>query len=462
MIQLRFDKAAALVNGTLYNSYHAGQTFTGVSIDSRTLREGELFFAIRGERLDGHSYLPGAIKAGAGGVVSQFDFTGLEQLPGTVPVIAVHDSHRALIDLAKAYRRQIDCRCIAITGSNGKTTTKELAARLFEAVEPQTYGSAGNLNNLYGLPLALLRMPQDTKIAVLETGISQPGEMSKLAAILEPDMVVLTNIGRSHLQFLKSVDDVAREKLQLLDHAPQDAPVIFNADDPILMKHLKSSSRPLVTFGMEHGDIRPDEIRPSGFGGSDVTIDGHTFCLPLPGRHQVYNLLAAYAIVQTAGYEFAGINTAAVGLGTAPMRGETIIAGGVTFVADCYNANPESMLAGLKTFFEIDAEQPRILILGDMLELGSEAATMHREVGAALAGRTFDRALLVGRYADSIVTGALTASVPKAKFRCYQTVGDLLSSDALPQDGELVFVKGSRGVALEKVIERYQSNGGGD
>ncbi len=460
MIRLRFDRAASLVSGTLYNSYHADKTFTGVSIDSRTLNAGELFVAIRGERLDGHEYVNSAIEQGAAGVVSQFDFVGLENITGQVPVIGVRNSHQALIELAHAYREQLDCTFIAITGSNGKTTTKELAARLFDAVEPRTYRSAGNLNNLYGMPLAIMRMPSDTRVAVIEAGISQPGEMKKLAALARADMVVMTNIGHSHLEFLKSLDDVAREKMHLIDHAAAEAPVIANADDAILMKHLKNINRRLVTFGLNDGEYRPDSISSAGLGSTEVVIEGQSFRLNLTGDHQVYNLLAAYAVVKTTGYNFDGIDTSGIGLSTAPLRGETVQAGGVTFVADCYNANPESMLAGLQTFFNLKTDQTRVLILGDMLELGKDQEKLHRQVGAALKDRAFDRALLVGRLAEVVAEGAVDAGVARGKLTCFAHVDDVLPSDKMPAAGELVYVKGSRGIGLEKIIRQYQTEGG--
>ncbi|MFQ6008846.1 MAG: UDP-N-acetylmuramoyl-tripeptide--D-alanyl-D-alanine ligase, partial [Candidatus Zixiibacteriota bacterium] len=235
---MRFDKLAAITGGRLCNRAHATKVFTGVSIDSRTIRTGELFFAIRGHKHDGHNFIAQAVDNGAGGIVAEYT-PNIGDVSGKVPVVTVHNSHEAMITLAKKYRETSTARFVAITGSNGKTTTKELAVRLVKAVEDRVYGSPGNLNNLYGAPLALFVMPAETKVAIMEMGISTPGEMTRLAQIVQPEIALITNVGPSHLEFLHSVEEVAQAKLELVKALSQDIPVILNADDAVLMSEAK-------------------------------------------------------------------------------------------------------------------------------------------------------------------------------------------------------------------------------
>ena len=214
MIRLRFDKLAAAVGGTLYNTERAKSEFSGVSIDSRSVTEQQLFVAIRGERLDGHDYVTQALKRGASGLVVEYNYPGLQKVPGYIPVIAVRNSHEAMMQMAARYRNACPATFVGITGSNGKTTTKELTCSLLQAVETDIYRSPGNLNNLFGVPLALFGVPSDCRIAVIELGISTEVEMPRLAAMVHPEMIIITNIGPTHLEFLGSLEAVARAKLE--------------------------------------------------------------------------------------------------------------------------------------------------------------------------------------------------------------------------------------------------------
>ncbi len=456
MITLSFEQLAGMTGGELVNQGAAAQTFTGVSVDSRTIEPGALFFAIRGERFDGHEFIEKAVERGAAGVVSDTRWTG--EVTGDAISVKVDDSHEAMLRLAKAYLGTLKAKRVSITGSNGKTTTKEFTYSLLRAVESNVYRSPGNFNNLFGAPLALFAMPTDTRVAVLEAGISVPGEMEKLAGIIRPHIVAMTNISATHLEFLGTVEAVAREKLHLIRAAESGAPLIVNADDPLLMREAREVKKDLVTFGINTmADFMPDAIKCDDSGATLVMIDGHTFRLPIFGQYQVSNLLAAYAIVVTLGYSFKGVDTQSIPLTTAPMRGEVINAGGVTFVADCYNANPDSVRSGLKSFAEHPAKGRRIAILGDMLELGEESGKYHRVIGLELGMQRFDLAVLVGPESRKAYETARKVSRYPDRLRHCESVDDCIAEmKSELKAGDTVYLKGSRGIGLEAVLKVWQ------
>ena len=458
---MNFDSLAAETAGTLYNSDKASHSFRGVTIDSRTVSAGELFIAIRGERHDGHDFIPAAVKSGAAGVISRLDYPGLMHLPGTVGVVAVDDPHKAMLTMARHQRHRLSCLFVGITGSNGKTTTKELAFRLLAAISAKVFCSPGNFNNLYGVPLAIFRIPEDAEFAVLELGISTTSEMPILADIVDPDVVVITNVGTTHLENLGSVANVARAKLELVRRARAGVPVILNGDDDILMAEACQIKNEFVTFAIDNNaDYRPSNITIDGNGTTHVTIEDHVFSLPLPGRYQVYNLLAAYAVVRSLGLDFRGIDTAAISLETAPMRGQVHTIGGIHFVVDCYNANPESMRVGLEAFFSGPAEGRRIAVLGDMLELGTGAEDYHHQVGRQLAGYEFTTAVFVGHMAQHIMAGACEAGADSSRMATYDDADQAAEGLAgILESDDRVFLKASRGIGLERVLERFQQEG---
>lgn len=450
------------LRGRLSSGEFAERTFTGVSIDSRTIAPGHLFVALRGEVHDGHAYIKDALERGAAGVLGQKSHPTIEKLRVGAPVVTVDDPHMSLIDLATQYRRTLKFTRVAVTGSNGKTTTKEMTYHLLRAIEPRTYRTPGNLNNLFGLPLSILNMPEDVRIGVFELGISFPGEMARLAPILEPDIVVITNVGPSHLEFLGTVEKVAAEKVSLASASSADAPLIVNADNPVLMQSARNSGRRIVTFGADAAaDYHPSSITPSDNGTVRVDVEGHEFRLGLFGHYQVMNLLASYAIVRELGYSFENIDTTAIELTTAPMRGERLSLHGVTIIADCYNANPDSMAGGLRTLATMDRSGRLLLVLGDMLELGERSRDFHRHIGSLLATLSFDRAYLVGPLSQSVLDGALEGGADRSRLAHFDSA--TACSDALVAEiimGDLVYVKGSRGVGLEAVIERWRAEGG--
>ena len=416
-----------------------------------------MFFAICGDNNDGHRFIDQAIAGGAAGVVSQAGYFAERPLPDGGAVVEVPDTHAAMLRLAEEYLKTTRADRIGITGSNGKTTTKEFAFQLLNVVAEQVYRSPGNYNNLFGVPLALLAMPVETDVAVFEMGISVPGEMARLAALVRPHIVVITNVGATHLEYLGSVKNVAREKLQVMQYAQPGAPLIINADDPVLMAEVDRVSSPYLTFGIKNqATFAPDSIEKTDDGLIMVTIEGYRFRLPLFGEDQIYNLLAAYAIAKTLGYSFAQVATDEIELATTGMRGELVEVAGMTFIFDCYNANPESVRTGLKSLDRFPGGERRVIILGDMLELGSDSPRYHTEVGEQLGQHSLDLIVAVGPKSKSIIDGAKASGIPNDRLlhfdnaaACAEQMVDILRS------GDLIYLKGSRGIGLEAVLQRF-------
>ncbi len=362
-----------------------------------------------------------------------------------------------MLRLAEAYLSGIDAERVGITGSNGKTTAKEFTHRLLSAVQADVYCSPGNYNNLYGIPLALFEMPVETRIAVLEMGVSVPGEMTRLASLVRPHLMVVTNVGPTHLEYLGSVENVAREKLQAMQYARPDAPLIVNADDPILVAETKRVCPRPVTFAVKNkATFRPESVEPAANGKTVVSIDGARFVLSSFGAFQVYNLLAAYAVTRTLGFSLAEVDTERISLSTLPMRGEIVKRGGITFVSDCYNANPESVRAGLESFADYPSRGRRIIVLGDMLELGREATHYHSRIGKTVSRQPLDLLLAVGPLSAHIVEGAGAAGVPDKRLRHFADARSCAKQiTRMLQPGDLVYLKGSRGIGLEVILEQF-------
>lgn len=458
MISYRFDQLARLTGGTLNNSHHAGAIFNGAVIDSRLAQPGNLFIAIKGERNDGHDYIDQVIARGVVGVMAGLSYPRLEQITGMVAVVGVKDPHEAMIRLAADYRQKLKANFIGITGSNGKTTTKEFIAALLRAFSDKVFASPGNLNNLFGVPLSIFAIPNDTETCVLELGISTKNEMPKLAEIVRPDACVFTNIGASHLEFLSSKAEVAQAKLHMLDYADDNTAVVVNADDPILMAEVVKIRAKFTTFAInQDAEFKPEQIVQLDDGRTRVLIENNPFVIDLPGQHQVYNLLAGYACLRALGYDFTNIETEKIKFASAAMRGELIESGGISFMLDCYNANPESMRASLKTFDAIKTDQRKVIILGDMLELGEQSAEHHRELGRFLTGLKFDLLITAGKMAR-LIGEAFQEENKSIQVVHYESSAN--GAQHIQQQlrrNDLALLKASRGVALEKIYNVYKS-----
>lgn len=457
------DAIKGACNGTwVARPEGATQNLDGVSIDSRTLRPGQAFVAIKGERVDGHAYVAEAVRAGAGLLIVA-DARPLAALPRPVPALVVADTGQALLKLAAAYRRTLDVtRVIAVGGSNGKTTTVNL---IHQVLSRSLRGTASpkSFNNAVGVPLTILNARRGDQYLVCEVGTNAPGEILPLTRVIEPDIAVITSIGREHLEGLKSLLGVVQEEISLLNGLRPGGVAIVNADAPGLAEGVKprivGEKRQLLTFGFaETADLRITSTEQTA-DGLRLCLNGRTwFGLPLLGLHNASNAAAAVAVARRLGVAQEDIEAALASASGPPMRLERVNARGVLFVNDAYNANPESVLAALRTFGEVfagDAHQRRVVVLGDMLELGEQAPEMHREVGEALGRCAWaDHVILVGKLSLFTAERAMK-SLPAGRVTLLDDVDGPGAAKAagLLREGDVVLLKGSRRMGLERIID---------
>lgn len=439
--------------------------FPGVTTDTRALAPGELFVAIRGDRHDGHAFAAEAAARGAGAVV--VEPAALERrLPGGV--IAVGDTLAALGDLAAWHRRRRALPVVAITGSNGKTTTKEMLAAICAAAfgAARVLSTRGTQNNLVGLPLTLLRPGVDARVAVLELGMNGPGEIWRLAEIARPDVGVITCVAPAHLEGLGSLHAIAQAKAELYRRLAPSATAVVNADDPLVAAAAAGHAGRAVRFGIAAADldVRAAAVEARGLegvrfvlevGGARAAVE-----LAVPGRHNVTNALAAAAAAHALGI---GLETIARGLATfrpPPMRMEIVrLPGGITVVNDAYNANPASMAAAVTTLAETPARR-RLAVLGEMRELGAEAERLHQALGAAVARAGLDGLFLLGTHAAAVRAGAEAAGMAAERIVVAADHAELAAHlRTCCRPGDLVLLKGSRGAAMEEVLRHLGGEG---
>jgi UDP-N-acetylmuramoyl-tripeptide--D-alanyl-D-alanine ligase len=424
----------------------------GVCIDSRTLRAGELFVAVRGPRFDGHEFLAEAATRGAAAALVD------REVPASagLPLIRVGDTTRALADLARHRRRACGVPVVAVTGSMGKTTTKEMLAALL-ATRGAVLKTEGNLNNRYGLPLTLLRLLPEHRAAALELGMSAAGELRELSAIAEPDVAVITNVAPVHLEFFASLDAIAAAKAEILEGLRAGGTAVLNGDDPRVQRIGQGHAGRVVWFGRDRRhDVSAENWRGTAFGMRfDLLVAGHRLdlALPLAGPHFVLNFLAAAAAAHVLGIEPEAMAEAASGMAPAPHRGEVLrLAGDVTLIDDSYNASPEAVRAA-SLALTTAAGRRRVAFLGDMLELGPTGPDLHREVGETVGGRV-QVLVAVGTQAPALLEGARRAGLPESALLAFpDSSAAAAAAAALVAPGDAVLVKGSRGVRMEKVVE---------
>jgi UDP-N-acetylmuramoyl-tripeptide--D-alanyl-D-alanine ligase len=451
----------------------AQRRFELFGIDSRAVRPGQLFFAIRGERHDGHAFVTQAIEAGAAGVVAS---APLGDLPATrdgspAAVVRVEDTTEALQRTARAMRRRSGARVVAITGSAGKTTTKEVTAA-FLTLEHRTFRNRGNLNNHIGLPLSLLEMASvaggTPEMAVLELGMSAPGEIRTLIGIAEPDVRVWTNVGEAHLEHFPSIDAIADAKAEVLEQAAPDTLLVANAADARIAARLSGFAGRVRTFAVDApADVRATTVRDLGIRGMAADVEtpaGRTALeTPLVGRGNLANVLAALTVGLESGVALDRMAERARTLTPAGHRGEVrALASGVTVIDDAYNSNPLAVERALEVIAAERGFTRRIAVLGEMLELGAESAALHARCGRAAARAGVDVIVTVGGdAARALGQGAIEAGLPRASVQHVATSADAARLVAsMAGRGDLVLVKGSRGVKLEVVVDALVAAGG--
>lgn len=435
----------------------AEQAFGSVSIDSRTLPAGALFVAVKGERFDGHAFVKDALARGASGLV----VSAPVDRAGDVAVIEVADTVAALQHLGHVVRRRSGAKVVAITGSAGKTTTKEIAAELI-ATRHSVVRNVGNLNNHIGLPLSLLELRHGASVAVMELGMNHAGEIRTLVGIAEPDVRVWLNVGDAHIGHFGSREAIASAKAEILDDAGPATVVVANADDPLVMRYAAGAVGRLVTFGESpRATVRAAHLDSRGFEGTLAAVrtpaGSLDLAIPLAGRGHVMNVLAAIAVALEFDVPLPDIAPAIAAFKPIARRGTiTALASGAALVNDSYNASPSAVRSMLEALGATPVAGRRIAVLGEMLELGESAYALHEECGrAAVASHVDELVAIGGPAAGGYVDGAVAAGLPRQRVhRFVDSTSAAGAVAALVRSGDLVLVKGSRGIRTDVVADR--------
>lgn len=465
MITRTFKQIAQMIGAEWNPEFQDNPLIQGVSIDTRTLKEGNLFVPIVGDRMDGHRFVELAIEKGAAAVLWE---KNRPVPPVFGPVLLVEDSLLALQKLAKVYRSELPVRVVGITGSNGKTSTKDIMAALLSTTF-KTQKTFGNLNNHLGVPLTLLALEEDTEMAVVEMGMSALGEIQLLSSIVKPDAAIITNASEVHLADLKSRDYIVQAKLEIVCGLREDGVLVYNGDNPRLtqpLSRLKGSYERL-----SFGDHPANDVYPVQYTMDDTGVDfsiSDRECprlrIPLLGKHQMINALGALSVARYFGIPFERIAQGLMQIEATGMRNERIevsVHGGYTLINDAYKSNPSSLQAALDTLYEMDENRRKIAIIGDMVELGEESEKLHRSIGEQLNSERLHHVYTLGSMAEHIASAAKEANFPEDKITvCSQKDQLLAVLNQVKQDGRLkqaiVLIKGSRALELEDVVKALQ------
>jgi UDP-N-acetylmuramoyl-tripeptide--D-alanyl-D-alanine ligase len=453
-MKLTLARVAEFVSGV--GGFDPEHLARGYSIDSRTVGPGQLFFAVRGERLDGHDFVESALEKGAVAAIVRKD--QLSRYPRETRLLAVEDTLAALQTLATAVRKLWGKPLIGVTGSAGKTTTKEAIAHVLSA-RFRVLKSEGNFNNHFGLPLMLLKLEPDYDVAVIEMGMSHAGEIRTLAKIAQPEIGVVTNVAPVHLEFFDSLAGIARAKYELVESLPANGVAVLNADDEYVSQFGRDFKGKVVMYGTRAAaDVRAENVQSKGADGVefDVVIGRvrEHATLPLVGEHNVLNALAAVAVGIERGLKPAEAVGALSTLVPADKRGQVLQVGNITVINDCYNSNPKALEAMVDALATMTAKR-RIVVAGEMLELGPAGEEMHRQAGEHIAEKKIDRLVGVRGLAQAMVEGARKAGTLAQFVTTPEEAGEWLAREA--RDGDVVLLKASRGVKLEKALDVWKS-----
>ena len=454
MKALTLKEVAEYCRGTLDPAF-ASVVVTGVQSDSRRVREGDLFVAISGEHSDGHDFISMAAKHGAAAALVS------KKVEAQIPLIVVPDTVRAYGDLAMAYRERMGITVIGITGSVGKTTTKEMTACVLSR-SYRTARTEGNHNNNLGLPMTIMEMPDDTEVAVLEMGMNHFGEMAYLTSIARPDIAIITNIGTMHIEHLGSREGILEAKLEIFRGVPKNGVGVFNGDEPLLWNIRADGTHKKYYFGIENHacDVVATDIEELADGMRFVVNGfGHRFELfvPVLGHHTIYNTLAAVTAALLLKVSPEKIQAQLSTFQNTGMRQRIFEQNGFTIIEDCYNAGPESTQAALEILasYKNRVQGRRIAVLGDMLELGNRSAAEHYRIGR-IAATTADLLYTYGTNSERMVSGAITGGMKQKcieHFTTHEELAHMLKMRAKP--GDVLLFKGSRGMQMEKALALF-------
>lgn len=447
MGKITLRQAAAWCGGTVEEKY-ADVEFLGATNDTRRLQPGQLFVALQGVR-DGHEFIHNAMSNGAAAVLCT-------RMVGDYPAIYVSNTRLALGEIARRERMRIGMQVVGVTGSVGKSTTKEMIAQVMETTF-RTAKTPANHNNDIGMPMAILGMPEDTQVAVVEMGMNHFREMAYLSRIARPDLAVILNIGTMHMEHLGSQEGIRRAKMEILDGMAPDARLVLNGDDALLRSLEEQPEQPILYFGTDDSlnvyatDIRQDDTLC--FTAHDDGGDSFPVRLHVEGSHYVPDALAAVTVGLAMGVTPANIRTGLDCFRNMSGRQEVLEIGGITFIKDCYNAGPESMEAALKVLGKKPGR--RVAVLGDMLELGACTAAEHYRVGRLAAAKS-DLVFAFGPNAERVVNGCITGGMEKFHVQGFTEMDKIIAAlKRMLLPGDVVLVKGSHGMHMEQIIDAF-------
>lgn len=452
MIERNLGQIAEMLGGSLCDPNYKDTKISGVSTDSRTIQENNLYIPLVGEVFDGRLFVKECEDKGASAFLIDRDYEIKNNI--SIPYIRVDDTLKALQDLARSYRKELNVKVIGITGSNGKTTTKDL---LYEVLSTKykTQKTIGNLNNEIGVPKTILSLNEDTDIAVVELGTDKFGDISLTSNIALPDIAIITNIGDSHLHNLKSKEGILKAKMEIVEGLSDDGIFIYNGDDETMKKEISSYKvdQKIISFGLEDtNDFVVKEV-PSTPAKVSFSHDDETYDIPLLGRHNIYNGACCLLIANILGLDTNEVKSGLVKVRPANNRSSMIEFDGFDVLDDSYKSNPQSLRSGLATCKLLDGYNNKIVVLGDMLELGDKEDELHYEVGLDIDPKDIHYCLFFGDLSYHMYKGALN-NFPKDRAFHFTDKDDLIDKlKSLITKSTLVFVKGSHGMHMEEIIE---------
>ncbi len=456
-MEIKFSEILEATRGRALGPVQERQTVRRVSTDSRLLEKGDAFFALIGDRFDGHDFIAEVLSKGAACVIVSDEKRVPPALKKDAGIFVVEDTLRAYGDLAAFYRQQFKIPVIAITGSSGKTTVKELVAQVL-STRFRVLKNRGTENNLVGVPKTLLQIEETHEVAVLELGTNRPGEIDRLASLVRPEIGVLTHIGHSHLEGLGSIQGVREEKLRLLHHLERGGLLLLNGTDPLLQDAQSGAHKVFrLGFSKDTDELAAKEVW-SHENGSAFSLDGDArrFETPLVGRHNIVNCLFAVMIGRVFGIEDALIQGALAEFKPVPGRLNMKSIADIVFLDDSYNSNPSSFRVALETLKSFKIRGKKGVVCGDMLELGAQSEALHRQLGSLIAASLFDFVIAAGPQSAHLVDEVLKAGYPASRI---EHAKDASAAGALCRQrasaGDMVLVKGSRGMQMERVFECF-------
>ncbi|MGG0717842.1 UDP-N-acetylmuramoyl-tripeptide--D-alanyl-D-alanine ligase [Robertmurraya massiliosenegalensis] len=457
MIRKTIKEIDKMIKVDHYPEQFAHVEINGITIDTRKIEKGNLFVPFKGEQVDGHRFVEEALNKGAAAALWQKD---VPNPPAGLPIIVVEDTLIALQELARSYRSELDVKVVGITGSNGKTTTKDITASLL-GLNYKVQKTEGNFNNHIGLPLTILGLEGDTEIAVLEMGMSSIGEIEFLTKLARPIAVIITNIGEAHLQDLGSRERIADAKLEIVKGLMDGGLIVYHGDEPLLFERLKSfdGKAQQSTFGrFDYNTLYPMKITQTDIG-SHFKVNGlpYEFELPVLGTHNILNALAGMLVAHYFDIPYEGMNEAFSTLKVTNMRMELVEgSNGEKVINDAYNASPTSMKAAIELVTSLSGYDQKILVLGDMLELGQEETSFHYSVGQEIDPSQVDHVFTYGKLGAYIANGA-KENFPEDRVHAFLDKDLLLQELKKVTNAQtLILVKGSRGMKLEEIVQKLQ------